>query len=476
LKAEGRYDVNEVGVIPKGNIRRSSDDLKACMARILSGPDRSEQAFVLSRTTFAELYAMAASIRRYLRDRVEERFVCLCAEDKSVVTAALLASLAEGPALVVPYSFNVNVLAELQRLTGYRHAIMDTAGPVPEGVSRFEPLTSGRERFSPETWTARDPEDEWLRLFTGGSTGSPKMWTKTVRNLLSESLSIVENYHISPRDRMVATVSPNHIYGLLYSILAPLLASAAVAPQIPSFPGEIESAVRESNATILISVPAHYRALNGHPFAPGALRLAFSSAGMLSAEDAAAFSNCTGVPIAEIYGSTETGGIAARVRAAGETDFKPYPAIDVRIEEERLKVRSDYLSPDLPIQEDGYFVVGDRVAATAGGRFELFGRSDGIVKVAGRRVDLDVVRQALKKLPQVQDAVAIALPVDNGRENQIVAVVEGRAVTADLHRMLSNALEPYARPRSIKVVAKIPMTSAGKIDRKAIEGLFMIDG
>jgi acyl-coenzyme A synthetase/AMP-(fatty) acid ligase len=467
--------VNDLGVTRYGNIRRSSDDLRACADRILRGPEQPEHAFAISQTTFGELYAMAASIRRYLNERVQERFVCLCAGDKSVVAAALLASLADGPALVIPYSFNVNVLSELQHLTGYRHAITDAAGTVPEGVRKFEPPVVGGRQFSHEAWTARHPEDEWLRLFTGGSTGAPKMWTKTVRNLLSESLSIVENYRIDSQDRLVATVSPNHIYGLLYSILAPLLACAAVAPQTPSFPGEIESAIRESNATMLISVPAHYRALNGHPFGPVSLRLAFSSAGMLPVEDAMAFSNRTGVPIAEIYGSTETGGIAARVRAAGETDFKPYPAIDVRIEKECLKIRSDYLSPDLPIQQDGYFLAGDRVAATAGGRFELLGRSDGIVKVAGRRVDLDVVRQVLKKLPQVLDAFAISLPVDNGRENQIVAVVEGRAAAADLHRMLSGALEPYARPRSIKMVDKIPMTSAGKIDRKAIEAFFLSD-
>lgn len=459
-----------------GGIRRSSADLNQCITRILSGPGHPEHAFVIDTTSYADLYAMAGSIACSCRDRVRERFVCLCAEDKSVVAAALMASLAGGPALVIPYSFNVNVLMELQRLTGYRHAIVDADRPLPQGVDSFEPSGSGEGWPAYPAGTFKDPESEWLRLFTGGSTGAPKMWTKTVRNLLSESLSIVQNYQIGPRDRMVATVSPNHIYGLLYAILAPLLANAAVAAQTPSFPGEIEKVARESQATILISVPAHYRALNGHPFAPGAMRLAFSSAGMLAAEDAAAFSKRTGVPIAEIYGSTETGGIAARVRAAGESDFRPYPAIAVRIENERLMVRSDYLSPELPIRKDGCFVVGDRVAATPNGRFELLGRSDGIVKVGGRRVDLEVVRQALKTLPRVYDAVAISLPVDNGRENQIVAVVEGRTATADLQRMLADALEPYARPRSIKMVEKIPMTSAGKIDRKTIAGLFQAGG
>jgi acyl-coenzyme A synthetase/AMP-(fatty) acid ligase len=245
-----------------------------------------------------------------------------------------------------------------------------------------------------------------------------------------------------------------------------------VAAPTPSFPVEIEEVVNQSRATVLISVPAHYRALNGHPFAPRRLRLAFSSAGMLAAEDAGAFSGQTGVGIAEIYGSTETGGIAARVRANGETDFKPYDTVDVRIEGERFKVRSDYLSPGLADPGDGYFTMGDRVVPTEGGRFALLGRVDGVVKVGGQRVDLEAVCQTIKAYPGVRDALVLSLPVGRGRENQIVAVVEGNLDAAALNRSLLDDLEPYARPRSIKVVAKMPLTAAGKYDRHAIEKLW----
>ena len=125
------------------------------------------------------------------------------------------------------------------------------------------------------------------------------------------------------------------------------------------------------------------------------------------------------------YGSTETGGIASRVRADGQTDYRPFAGIDVKIEAERLKVRSAYLSPELALDEEGYFMVGDRARATVGNRFELLGRADGIVKVGGRRVDLEAVRQSLEQQPGITDALAISLPVGRGRENQVVAVVEG---------------------------------------------------
>ncbi len=450
--------------------------LDSCVGRLLAGPRRLEKEFVIGRTSYAALYSMAAHLRAFLGHGAHEPPICLCTHDKTVMAAALLASLAGTPALVIPHAFTLPVLEELQCLTGFHTVVSDNPMPTPGGVRCFQP-TAGAERWSPaESLASRTGNSVWIRLFTGGSTGAPRMWTKTVRNLLSETISIVANYGVTPEDRLVATVSPNHIYGLLYSVLTPLVASASVASETPSFPAEIETVVRDNVASILISVPAHYRALNGHPFAPRSLRLAFSSAGVLDADDTVAFNAQTGVAISEIYGSTETGGIAGRVRADGQSDYQPHAGIDIKIEAERLKVRSDYLSPELMLDEEGYFMVGDRARATVGNRFELLGRVDGIVKVGGRRVDLKAVSESLKRQPGITDALAISLPVGRGRENLIVAVVEAHPATVDLTSLRLDDLETCARPRSIKVMEKIPMTAAGKYDRKTIEALFRSGG
>lgn len=454
------------------HIVRSEAELNAWIGRILAGPDRGNQPFVLEETDYAGLYSMAGNLLGHFQTIAGQQPVCLCAEDKTVIGAAMLASLAGGPALILPHSPAPQVLAELKALTGFRVAIVDITRPVPQGVHCIAPSPTRGPWPPTAPLSPKAPGTEWVHLFTGGSTGAPKMWRKSVRNLLAETISIIENYSIRETDRLVATVSPCHIYGLLYAILAPLMANAAVAPQNPSFPSEIEAVLRQSRASVLISVPAHYRALNGHSFAPRSLRLAFSSAGMLAKADAEAFSAQTGVKIAEIYGSTETGGIAARVRADGETDFKPYATVDVCIEGERLKVRSDYLSPGLAPTPHDYFTVGDRVAAAGNGRFSLLGRADGIVKVGGNRVDLDVVRQTIKRYPGVRDALVISLPMGQGRENRILALVEADLDAAVLNKALMRDLEPHARPRGIKVVDKMPLTAAGKPDRKTMEALF----
>jgi acyl-coenzyme A synthetase/AMP-(fatty) acid ligase len=450
---------------------RKKSELKTALESILASPLYPKKEFS-SQETFEELYAMAAHLRDYFGGKpARDRIVCLCAENKPVVASALLAALAGGFSLAFPCALSRSALTDLYRLTAYRYAITDGPRPLPSGVESVLPEKKGPSWIS-SCHAAADPDREWVYLFTGGSTGTPRIWRKTVRNLMAEAFHLKTEYSVTPDDRILSTVSPYHIYGLLYSILLPLAASASVSGETPSFPAEIEAAVHRNGATILVSVPAHYRALNGYPFKPASLRLAFSSAGMLPAEDAEAFSDRTGIGIVEIYGSTETGGIASRNRAAGEIDFTPFKNVDFRIENEAVLVRSDFLSPSLRFREDGYFQTEDRAAHTMQNRFKLLGRSDGIVKVGGKRVDLEAVRQTIERHPGVRNVLVIALAVGGGRDKQIAAVVEGKIDASELNLFLAGLLEPYARPRRIRVIEKIPAAPTGKYDRRSIEALF----
>ncbi|MBT8342744.1 MAG: acyl--CoA ligase [Desulfatitalea sp.] len=450
---------------------RNDATLTQCVTKLLAGPCFPQYEFVRSGATFAHLHTMSAELQTSFRHVPRDRPVCLCANDKATVAAALLASLAGGPTLVVPYAFSKQALSELHALTGYPLAVTDASRPVPEGVQSIMPEGGHVSRAIGKS-TPKSLDEDWVHLFTGGSTGKPKLWTKSVRNLISETLSIVSTFAITEQDHLVATVDSNHIYGLLYAVLTPLLASAKVTATTPSFPNEIIRAVNDADASILISVPAHYRALNGLTMHAPNLRLALSSAGMLAEVDANAFETQTGVGVTEIYGSTETGGIASRMRARGESDFKPLKSVQVRVADEHLQVKSDYLSPGLSLEDNGFFQMGDRVAPTQGGRFMLLGRADGVIKVGGRRVDLEAVREAIIAYPGIRDALVIALPVGAGRENQIAAIIEGEVSMDGLNRYFAKHLEAHARPRRIKTVQSMPVTSAGKYDRKAIVRLF----
>jgi acyl-coenzyme A synthetase/AMP-(fatty) acid ligase len=262
-------------------------------------------------------------------------------------------------------------------------------------------------------------------------------------------------------------VPPWHIYGFLHSIVMPLISGAAVASETPSFPEQIAQAARERRATILIAAPAHYRALRGKALGAPSLRFALSSAGPLAPEDNEAFCQANGVGVTEIYGSTETGGVARRNRFQGEVALTPPAPVGWRIENGQLLVASPWLSPELPRNADGFFVTADRAEAKDSG-FILKGRVDSVIKVAGKRVDLEEIAAAIRAIAGVSDCLALALPEDSGRGSRIAALVAGDAQVETLKRLLAGRLEHHALPKIIRIVERIPMKANGKHDREAV--------
>ncbi len=120
------------------------------------------------------------------------------------------------------------------------------------------------------------------------------------------------------------------------------------------------------------------------------------------------------------------------------------------------------------------FVTGDRAREETDGRFELLGRADGIVKVAGKRVSLDGVEARIKALPFIRDAYVLALSCQTMREAEIVCLVvpEEEGCPDDLREFLGPILEPCDLPRRVRWIPEIPLTPAGKRDREKAEKLF----
>lgn len=451
----------------------SSEELTGLIQDLLAGPAFPDKEFVRSGATFAQVYEMAAWVRTALADpKYQGAGVCLAADNRAIMAAALLASLAGGPTLLLPYAFSPHALDRLQQMTGYTCALSDVSREFPEGVKILCP-PSGHPALTPLAIHGT-PESELLKIFTGGSTGTPLFWSKTGMNIFAEGLFLARQFNVTENDRIAATISPYHIYGLLFSVVLPLVASATVLAQSPSFPGEIVNAVQQSEATILAAIPAHYRALRGRKLLSPSLRLAFSSAGMLDAADNADFQMQNRIGIVEVYGSTETGGVATRNRSRGEEHFTAFPTVDWKIKEHLLAVRSPYISPDASFDEDGFFTAADRVEDFGNNSFALMGRADTITKVGGKRVDLEEVSRLIKQEAGVTDCVVMALPESGGRENRIAALIQGKKFNLDtIRQKLAARLEPYALPRLIKTVDRIPLNNNGKYDRKAIARLLV---
>ncbi len=445
-----------------------NNEIEKSIQRLLLEPAYPEKKFTSSGTTFAEVYAMAANVYKALAaPEYKDSPVCLAADNKAIIAAALLASLAGGPPLLLPYAFSGKALKDAQQASGFSIAIADTEREFPKDVKVISPYKEDGLQLPLSTNVST--QTELLKIFTGGSTGAPQAWSKTAANIFGEGLFLTRNYNVNEQDCIVATIPPYHIYGLLFSIVLPLVSSATIIDETPSFPNEIVRVASEHKATILVSVPAHYRVIHEKKLP---LRLAFSSAGMLDGKTNSLFSANNSMGIVEVYGSTETGGIATRNSSKGEKFFTPFPVLDWKISNQRLAVRSPFISPELITKEDGYFTANDLIEAIDKTRFSLKGRADTVTKVGGKRVDLEEINLLIKNSQGVTDSVVIALPDGGGREHRIGALIQGDDIDiTNIKKHLANSLEPYAQPRRMTIVKHIPVKNNGKYDWPAITKL-----
>ena len=428
--------------------------------------DRPGFPFLVGGAARGQLFAAATALRGRLAGHAP---VVVLAQDRETYAIAVLATLAGAPPLVLPHAPTAAVLRDVHRVLPFQHVLGDAQAEAPPGVDLVRP--SIPEGGAADLRVTRPAGDPFVHLFTGGSTRGPRVWQKTVGNLLWEARYLAESLGVSSEDVVLATVPAFHIYGLLMTVLVPLVTGCRVVAGTTFFPREIEGTLAASGATVLVSVPAHYRHLARRPLAQHQLRLAVSSGAPLAESDAAAFHARTGVGVTEVFGSTETGGIATRCRAAGEQDWSAFRGVDWRVVAGQLEVRSPFLSPSLERIDGGFYRTADRAAATAPGRFEVLGRADGVVKVGGKRVDIAEVEEVLRGLASVSDAAVYARDAAGGRNVEIFALAVASASAAELRSALRERLPGHAVPRRLAVVGAIPLSAVGKRTRAAAEEL-----
>ncbi len=441
---------------------------RAMEALCPSGPARLAARFCGDGTTVGDIAEQASRLST-LRSSDGLARICVASEDRVEVAAAVLAALSGEVQALFPPALAADAVCATHRLRPFSHWIGPAAWqaelPADLGPKRVVGPTAAVRR----TPLALGPADQpCLFLHTGGTTGTPRRWAKTPRNLLEEVAILTHGLRVLAEDHILATVPPHHIYGLLFSVLLPLCSGATVERLSPFFPQEIAERIAGTSATILVSTPAHLKALAKVMTGPNRLRLVLSSGAPLSATDAREFFASTGLWPLEVYGSTETGGIAVRRQDLPEASWHPLPGVTCRLDGEVLAVRSPFISGDVPFDADGFFETADLATLRPDGSFDLAGRADGVVKVGGKRVLLPEIERAIAALDGVTDAVVLALPSQTGRGQDIVALAASGRAADQLLRELRERLPSPAWPRRLRTVELIPITPSGKRDRPAI--------
>ena len=320
-----------------------------------------------------------------------------------------------------------------------------------------------------------------MTLYTSGSSGTPKPIRKTLAQFNAEVHTLEKQWGALVGDAtMLASVPHHHIYGLLFRVLWPLAAGRAFDRAISIEPLHLQTQIEQCGATVVVSTPAQlsrWPALPGFAALKPAPRAFFSSGGPLAVEAAQEYAAAYGAAPLEIYGSTETGGIAWRRQDQTEA-WQPVTGIEVRRDEDgALNVRSPHLD------HTGWHRTDDKIAFDADGRFRLQGRLDRVLKLDGKRVSLPELEARLALHPYVAQAAIV--PLEGASRERVGAVValteagsealraEGRVPLAQtLRRHLAEYFDVVVLPRHWRFRLTLPFDARGKLPVAAVAAAF----
>ena len=403
-----------------------------------------------------------------LRQRHETRWL-LANDDPLVFIVGLLALLYAGKQVLIPPNTQPGTLAALADAFEARFDDWDTGFAVDASRAPLVPMLI-------------DPNTTTIDLYTSGSTGAYKRVRKTLAQLEAEIVVLESMWGDTlGTAAILATVPHQHIYGLLFRLLWPLASGRVFDAVTCVLPDVLEERLAFFGNSALISSPAQLTRL------PDLLSLAsikpklvavFSSGGPLPANAALALSDWLGWAPIEIFGSTETGGVAWRQQGGAGSDlWAPFPSHLVgRSESGALILNSPFLPDERAWEMD------DGIELMADGRFRLLGRLDRVVKIEEKRLSLPEMEARLVAHNWVEAAAVVAL---SGRRQSIGAAsvlsaagkaildAEGkRSVTQALHKHLAGHFEAVLLPRHWRFVDRLPTTDRGKVAYAALVALF----
>ncbi|MDA3134550.1 acyl-CoA synthetase [Atlantibacter subterranea] len=423
-------------------------------------PDDAPVAWLGDHTwTLGQMRHDVATLTRHLRTQPGERWA-LCFEDSYLFIVALLGALHAGKTPVIPGHSRLSLLDEQREL--FNGVLSDRTlgwnGPMVV-------VASAKHSSGAIDLPTIDPES-YVEIFTSGSTGTPRRVIKPIASLDREAALLAERFAERLAGcRIVASVVPQHLYGLTFRIFLPMslglplhAAMTYYAEQLVALPATYRYG--------FISSPAFLKRLD-HTLTPPPIALIVSAGGMLPWGDVVQTQAWANVTPDEIYGSTETGILAWRYRSDDDTPWLPFTGM--RFEQENDAWRA--FSPLIP--DPAGLLLDDNLAFEDNGLFRLHGRRGRVVKIEEKRISLCEVEQRLLALDGIVEAAALPI-TRNGRQGIGVLVVVDDATRARLsaaagkqlelawRKALIPWLEPVAIPRYWRVIDTIPVNSMNK--------------
>lgn len=411
--------------------------------------------------------ACLAHVRRLAEGLPEAPFAVNLCNDRYAFMVALAAAMLRGQTTLLPPGRAHKLIEELAADYAGSYCLVDAPTEIKglhqHSVSLDESCASGDDEAVPGI----SADFIAAIVFTSGSTGrpnpNPKRWGDLVTGLGLARRRL--GFESSRPDTILATIPPQHMYGLEVSIVLPLIAGLCIHAGHPFFPDDIRrviSALPEPRT--MFTTPTHLRACVESGLQWPQLSRVVSATAPLSMELAKRAEELFSCQVLEIYGCTEAGSMASRRTVNGDL-WQFYDGITSREQDGIVYVSGPHLPEPVPLN--------DFVEVQPDSRFKLLGRHADLVNIAGNRASLSDLNLKLNAIEGVRDGVFI---MPDGKSDNDVSRVAALVVAPDLQKKeilaaLAERINPVFLPRPLYKVESLPRNAMGKLPRDALSQL-----
>jgi acyl-CoA synthetase (AMP-forming)/AMP-acid ligase II len=439
----------------------------------------------LERTVVAYRHGQAISAKQFLSDvhhlaaALPEGQHCLnVCQDRYRITVLLGAVMLKAQISLLPPNTAPLTLSNLKAEYAQTYSISDSVEQFADALD-FETLLTAARQAAGSTEVSQDhlrnpefSEDQIIGiLFTSGSTGvpspNPRRWGDLCQSAKAEADALhLRDFKSAPT--VIGTVPAQHSYGIESTVAMCLQNGFALSADTSFFPADILAALANvPRPRVLVTTPYHLKLLLEtiaqlrSPEEAPAVDVIVSATAPLSPQLASAAEQLLACPVREIFGSTESGQIAAR-RPTETECWTLFPGTVLTTRGDQTWASGGHVGQEK--------LLNDVIEVLPNHQFRLLGRTGDMVNLAGKRTSLGNLNFHLNSIAGVDDGLFF-LPDDHDQTiiSRLQAVAVSKSLTSnDILSALRQRIDPVFLPRSIRIVDQIPRNSTGKVTREIL--------
>jgi fatty-acyl-CoA synthase len=420
---------------------------------------------------------------------------------------ALLFALARLGAVLVPLNHRLAAAEWAAVLADCTPRLLVHDAGFAEAALALCHAPGGPTALSQDTLTSRDlkttlpaaPDDALakpaLLVYTSGTTGAPKAAVHTQGNLLANMAIAAQVQGMRADDKVLTVLPLFHVGGLCIQTLPALSVGARVLLHTRFDATATLCAIAQDRPSLTLQVPATLQALTAHPDWAAtdlsSLRAVWAGSSLLPPEPLQAFM-ARGVPVSNVYGSTETGPFSIALppdQAASHIGSCgwPAPGVEIRLVDPQgapvaagqvgeICVRAPNVVarywPDTPVLDaDGFFHSGDLAQQADDGSYSVVGRAKDMIISGGENIYPAEIENLIATHSSVAECSVVGQADARWGEVAVAVVVLRDPQTADddweapLRAFLDGRLARYKWPRRWVRLDTLPRTALGKVQK-----------